>query len=146
MQTIFYIVFATILNLHTNEDFKLPQRLAKQRRVHLLCRDDNEKAKTFEDPDCLSTLKTDGIDLVNHGLTLLNSSIKISGRFYEALEDLYSTDIDTVLATVTDTLVRVDEHSASDFKFYKDDNLDKSAIYVYTDYVYSDVTDVARKR
>ncbi|XP_048761866.1 uncharacterized protein LOC125670627 [Ostrea edulis] len=139
MRTTIYIGFTIVFTLHTNEAFKLPRPLAKQRIAHLLRRDEAEKPKTFEDSDCLSTLKSDGIALVNHGITLLNSSIKTTGRFFEALEDLYSTDINTVLTTVSDTLKKADKQAAVDFKKFMDVDLDKSAIYVYTDWIYDDV-------
>jgi hypothetical protein len=46
-------------------------------------------AETYQDSDCALKIQRDGMSLLNEGIRLIDPNIKVSGRFHEALRDLY---------------------------------------------------------
>ncbi|XP_062611483.1 uncharacterized protein LOC134273306 isoform X2 [Saccostrea cucullata] len=139
------VTFIFIGNFHINDAFKLTKGRNRQEPVNLIRREGKETPRTFEDPACFSTLSSDGIAMVNYGINLINSSIKVSGRFFEALQDLYHTDNNTIKTVIYDNLRQYNKYSAEKFKGNKDSDLEASAISFYTYMIYSTINSYLRE-
>ncbi|XP_078319261.1 uncharacterized protein LOC144620933 [Crassostrea virginica] len=145
--TIAMIILVSLLTLdfHCSEAYKLPLTRLRKRQRTLFRRDNDENPRTFEEPKCLSTIKTDGISIVNYGISYLNSSIEISGRFYEALKDLYNSDKQVMKTIVYETLEKYDKYDYSYYNHLFNDTLEKAIIGPYTNMLYRSVNQLLRK-
>lgn len=138
MQRVFLFIIAIFAldTHHRNAALSMPHSAYRPRAVQLLRRENEQKPRTFEDPECLTQLKKDGISLVNYGITQINSSIDLNGRFYEALEDLYYSDESIIKNIVLENLEKFNSLDSKTFKSGLKTNLEKAAIYSYTAFVY----------
>ena len=145
--TIAMMILVSLLTLdfHCSEAYKLPLTRLRKRQRTLFRRDNDENPRTFEEPKCLSTIKTDGISIVNYGISYLNSSIEISGRFYEALKDLYNSDQQVMKTIVYETLEKYDKYDYSYYKHVFNDTLEEAIIGPYTYMLYESVNQLLRK-
>ena len=141
------IILVSILTLDfpCSEAYKLPLTRLRKRQRTLFRRDNDENPRTFEEPKCLATIKTDGISIVNYGISYLNSSIEISGRFYEALKDLYNSDKQVMKTIVYETLEKYDKYDYSSYKHVFNDTLEEAIIGPYTYMLYESVNQLLRK-
>lgn len=142
MQRVFLLIAIAILAFdtrHKNAAFSMPHSAYRPRDVKMFRRENEQKPRTFEDPECLTQLKKDGISLVNYGITQINSSIDLTGRFYEALEDLYYSDKSIIKNIVLENLEKHDSSDSKSFKVGLKTNLEKAIVYPYTKLLYEPV-------
>ncbi|XP_062611481.1 uncharacterized protein LOC134273305 [Saccostrea cucullata] len=139
------VTFIFIGNFHINDAFKLTKGRNSQEPVNLIRRERKETARTFEDPACFSTLRSDGIAMVNYGINLINSSIKVSGRFFEALQDLYLTDDYEIKTVIYNNLINFDWYSAIKLRENMDLDLEASVISMFTNMPFYKVNSNLRK-
>lgn len=141
MQRIFLLIIAILAfdTHHRNAAFSMPHSAFRPRDVQMLRRENEQKPRTFEDPECLTQLKKDGISLVNYGITRINSSIDLNGRFYEALEDLYYSDESVIKNIVLENLEKFNSLDSKSFKLGLKTNLEKATIYPYTGFLYQPI-------
>ncbi|XP_061169118.1 uncharacterized protein LOC133178399 [Saccostrea echinata] len=139
------VTFIFLGNCHKNAAFKLAKGMRREKTINLLRREGKETPRTFEDPSCFPTLNSDGISMLNYGINLINSSIKISGRFFAALQDLYHTDNNTIKTVIYDNLESYSTYSARKFKENMDSDLEATAISFYTYLIYSRINSFLRE-
>jgi hypothetical protein len=63
-------------------------------------------AETYQVGDCALQIQRDGMSLLNEGIRLIDPSIEISGRFHEALKDLYTKVNKGHIVSITEKYLR----------------------------------------
>lgn len=147
MQMVFLLIATAILALdthHRNAAFSMPHAAYRPSDVQMFRREKEQKPKTFEDPECLTQLMKDGISLVNYGITRINSSIDLNGRFYEALEDLYNSNESVIKNIVLENLKIYNSLDSKSFELGLKTNLEKAAVYPYTGFLYQPINSCLR--
>lgn len=85
------------------------------------------------------------MDLLNEGIRAIDSSIQISGRFFEALKDLYKHDRNKIYDVTKAGLYRFKKDAHDHFVRRAKDRLEAGYIYLYsTKYVYQEMNECLR--
>ncbi|CAC5412460.1 unnamed protein product [Mytilus coruscus] len=97
-----------------------------------------QKRSTYQKIGCADKINSKGMSLINKGIQMIDPTIIIPGRFYEALEDLYNSPRKKVMDV---TITELKRYSTTALNFFNEKSaFEAKYIYLYTTYVlYNDL-------
>lgn len=89
-----------------------------------------QKRSSYQKLGCADKINSKGMSLINKGIQMIDPTIIIPGRFYEALEDLYNSPRKH---TMDVTIKELTKYNTDAVKFFNEKNVfEAKYIYLYT--------------